>query len=202
MEETARKIYLVRHAKPDVKQGIYYGGGTDVGLSSEGAECARTLAQKLGINPPNLCTSRMLRAKQTLEHLFPARRDSFKVVEDLHEILGGDFEMKPFDEIVKLWDEKFKQDNKEIADCGFPNGETLRDVQRRAVKALENLLCQTEGDILIVLHGGVIWTLLCHYFDFDINKVFSYPMHYCSVAELEQNKSGMRLVRFNWTPEL
>jgi len=202
MDGSVRKIYLVRHAQPDVEPGIYYGGGSDIPLSYEGTVAARELAAKLGVNPTNICCSTMIRARQTLEYLFPSRKDNFRVLEGLHEIIMGEWELKKFDEIHKGWKEIAKREGKELADCQCNGGETLRQMQARAVAAFEKELADTDGDSLMVLHGGVIWALLCRYFDFDLNNVFSYLMHYCSVTELELSENGMRLVRFNWTPKL
>lgn len=201
-EQTARRIYFVRHASPEIEAGTYYGGGTDLPLSYDGTLQARALGAKIGINPTNIYTSTMLRARQTAELMFPSRKESIREAEGLQEIFMGEWECKTFDEVRSKWKETFEIPGKEFADCSCPGGETFRQVQTRAVNALEKLLEETEGDLLVVFHGGVIWTLLCHYFDFNLNKVFFYPMQYCSVCELEKNQYGMRLVRFNWTPEL
>lgn len=201
-EQTVRRIYLLRHAEPDIESGVYYGGGTDMPLSYEGTLRARNVGAKLGINPTNLFTSTLRRSRETLELMFPTRKDSIREVEGLQEIFMGEWELKTFDEVRDKWAETFEREGVEFADCHCPGGETFRQVQTRAVKALEQLLSETDGDVLIAMHGGVIWTLLCHYFDFNLNNVFFYPMQYCSVCELELNEAGMRLVRFNWTPEL
>lgn len=202
MQDILRKIYLVRHAEPDIEPCIYYGGGTDLPLSYNGTVRARELAAKLGINPTNLCCTTMLRAKQTLEYLFPSRKDSFRIIENMEEIHGGEWELKPFTEIYKEWQQTAHGKAVDFANSCAPGGETLLQLQQRTVAAFEKLLDETCGDILIVMHGGVIWTLLCNYFDFDLNKVFSYPLFYCSVTELSQTTSGLQLTRFNWTPEL
>ncbi len=201
-DQATRRIYLVRHAAPEVERGIYYGGGTDLPLSYDGTLHARSLGAKLGINPTNLFTSTMLRARQSAELMFPNRKENIKDAEGLQEIFMGEWELKSFDEVRGKWKETFEIPGKEFADCSCPGGETFRQVQTRAVSALEKILAETEGDVLIVMHGGTIWTLLCHYFDFNLNNVFYYPMQYCSVCELHSNPNGMRLVRFNWTPEL
>ena len=201
-DNMTRRLYLLRHAEPEVARGIYYGGGTDLPLSYEGTLRARNVGAKLGINPTNLFTSTMKRSRQTLELMFPTRKDSIKEVEGMHEIVMGEWELKSFDEVHDKWGETFEIEGVDFADCHCPGGETFRQVQTRAVAALEKLLADTDGDLFIATHGGVIWTLLCHYFDFNLNNVFYYPMQYCSICELEQKKSGMRLVRFNWTPEL
>lgn len=201
-EQTVRRIYLVRHATPEAEKGIYYGGESDLPISYDGTLLARALGAKLGINPTNIYTSTMLRARQTAELMFPGRKESIKEAEGLHEICMGEWEMKTFDEVRSKWAETFERPGVEFADCCCPGGETFRQVQTRAVNALEKILAETQGDLLIVMHGGTIWTLLCHYFDFNLNNVFYYPMQYCSVCELETNANGMRLRRFNWTPEL
>jgi len=202
VEDILRKIYLVRHAQPDIEPGIYYAGQTDLPLSYNGTVRARELAAKLSINPTNLCCTTMLRSKQTLEFLFPSRKDSFRIVENMEEIHGGEWELKPFAEIHKDWQQTTHAKAIDFANSCAPGGETLLQLQQRAVAAFEKLLGETCGDILIVLHWGVIWTLLCNYFNFDLNKAFSYPLYYCSVTELSQTESGMQLTRFNWTPEL
>ena len=55
-----------------------------------------------------------------------------------------------------------------------PRRESFRDLQKRTVPAFDEILRENPcGNIVLFAHGGVIWTLMCNYFGFKLNDIFS-----------------------------
>ncbi len=164
------KLTLIRHGITDgVKRGLVY-GATDIPLLPEGEEeLKRRRAEKIYPTGARYYTSPLQRTHQTLRLLYGDI--PFTVVEDLREMNFGVFEMRQVegdlenDPVFRAWDAD--RINK---DC--PDGESYGNLHRRAVAALEKILAEAgEEDTVCVIHGGVIVSILLHYFpDWDFGK--------------------------------
>jgi broad specificity phosphatase PhoE len=200
-----QKIFLVRHAKPELPySGRLYYGHTDYPLSKEGIERAKILSKDLdGITFDHIFSSNLLRARHTAELIMPGRASDIKLINAFCEINLGDWEGKTFDEVRETWNELYEARGNSFESVAPPNGESFKDLQKRTVTAFEDILCKyTSGNILIVSHGGVMWTLICHYFSLDLNDIFYYPTDFCGVHVLDRFNGMMKLLRYNWSSKL
>lgn len=198
-------IFLMRHAKPELPHnGKLYYGQTDYPLSEEGRQFAAQIGEKVKkVNFDAVYSSTLLRAKHTAELMLPEQRDEIKTIKELSEISVGDWEGKSYDEVRTCWEELYDSSGDSFASIAPPNGESFKDLQKRTVPAFENIINKhPSGNLLIVAHGGVIWSLICHYFNFKLDDIFFYPMDYCGIHMLERNSSFMKLIRYNWNEHL
>ena len=164
----SKRIYLMRHAKPELPFGgrVYY-GRTDFPLSAEGRAAAAALGGHLRgrIKFDALYTSGMTRAVETASLAVPGMAGT--AVPELR-----------------------------------PGGESFEEMQRRTVPAFEKIAAAHEsGNILIVAHGGAIWSIVAHLFGLNLNDMFFFPLDYCGIDVVEPSCGRWRLVRYNWTPE-
>jgi probable phosphoglycerate mutase len=67
-----------------------------------------------------------------------------------------------------------------MADFCPPDGESFRDVQKRALGFLSGLP-RDHGNILLVTHAGVIRTILCAVQGIDLKDLFSISPDYGSL---------------------
>ncbi len=200
-----QKIFLVRHAKPELPyNGKLYYGHTDYPLSVEGIERAKILREDLkGINFDHIFSSNLMRALQTAEIIVPGRTAEIEQVNGLSEINLGDWEGKTFDEVRETWNELYEARGCSFDSVAPPNGESFKDLQKRTVMAFEEILSRcTTGNILIVSHGGVMWTLMCNYFSLKLNDIFFYPTEFCGLHVLSRSDGMMKLIRYNWSSKL
>jgi len=200
-----QKIFLVRHAKPELPHnGRLYYGHTDYPLSSEGVSRAKLLSKDLeGIEFGHIFSSSLLRARHTAELIVPERTSDIKLINAFREINLGDWEGKTFDEVRETWNELYEARGNSFDSVAPPNGESFKDLQKRTVEAFENILCKyTAGNILIVSHGGVMWTLICHYFGLSLNDIFYYPTDFCGVHLIDRYDGRMKMIRYNWSSKL
>ena len=203
-ENKVQNIYLVRHGKPQLPHQRMYYGNADYPLSPEGEASAEALGRALAdMRFDHVYTSALVRARQTLLLARPDLYDRAKPVAGLNEINLGEWEGRTFDEVRAEWDQLYEARGRDFANVAPPRGECFADVQKRTVPAFEELLKDCpEGDILVVAHGGAIWTLMCHYFGLDLNDIFYFLMEYCGVNKLQRSGGFMKLARYNWSPEL
>ena len=198
-------IYLVRHARPELPfgGGVYY-GRTDYPLSDSGAEDAAALGAALSrVKFDHIYSSPMKRARRTASLIVPGRSKEVRVSKDLQEISLGDWEGRTYDEVREQWNEIFEKRGQSFSTTAPPDGECFADVQKRAVPAFDRILKNSPtGNLLVVAHGGVIWTLMCRYFSFKLDDLFFYPMDYCGVHVIVRTDGMMRLIRYNWRPRI
>ncbi len=200
-----QKIYLIRHAKPDLPhRGKLYYGSTDYPLSEEGVMMARRLAEVLrGIKADTVFSSDLRRARETAEIALAGRTCEIRPVRGLREIHLGDWEGRSFDEVRSTWNEIYEKRGVSFDSVGPPGGESFKDLQKRTVPAFDEILRDNPcGNIMLFAHGGVIWTLMCNYFGFKLNDIFFYPMDFCGIHLIERSDGLMKLIKYNWSRDL
>ncbi len=149
------KIILIRHCETDWNSGNRYLGWEDVPLNNAGRNRAKLLAGQLkGENIEKIYSSNLSRAYETAGII--SKFHSLEVVRipELNEINFGDWEGLTFNEIEAKYKEKAKEYMSDPLNFRFPNGETLREFNKRVLSALDPILKKNSGRILIVAHGG------------------------------------------------
>lgn len=163
-------LYLVRHGETEHnRKGIIQGGGIDSALNSEGRAQARALAQRLESVPVDtLYASTLRRAQQTADILAPPHEPlSRTYLRDLDEMDWGVYEGDPpseeRDASMGAIKEDWRSGNYERS---IEEGESIRDVQERAHRALRHILTRSGGrTALVVTHGRYLRVLLATLLD-------------------------------------
>lgn len=149
-----RKIYLIRHAMPDIPIGERWciGGQTDIPLGKLGRLQAALLPfvpELQGVN--RVFCSTLIRARETALPLCPEP----VAVEGLEEQRMGVWDGLPFTEIMARFPELYTAREKNAA--LLPEGaEADAAVRARMHAALINCLDQSTGDIAVVSHKSAI----------------------------------------------
>ncbi len=198
-----QNIFLVRHGKPELPHGgkIYY-GATDFPLSEDGIKSANLLSAALrDIDFDAVFSSTMSRARRTAEII--SNGTEIKEINELCEINLGEWEGRGFDEVREQWKEIYEKRGASFDSVAPPGGESFIELQKRTVPAFEKILSECDAkNILIVSHGGVMWTLMCHYFNFKLNDMFFYLTDYCGIHLLQRENKLLRLKKYNWSPNI
>lgn len=144
------RFYFIRHGRTDANaQGKMCGGDWDIPLNGEGEQQAHAAAQKfLSLpkedRPEFICSSPMMRARQTGEAISSVLKMPMKVVEELREWRVGDWEGKPWGEVPDPFTTTEDPNN----------GETRREFEERVIRGASKAL-EEDGPVLIVGHGAV-----------------------------------------------
>lgn len=184
------RALLVRHGVTGETGRILSGRLPGVGLSDRGKLDARMVAEHLAAHevaaiytsPVQRCreTARLLAVPHTLAPLTDRRlieadygRWAGRTLKDLRRL--------------KAWQRLMSHASR----FRFPEGETLTEVQVRAVAACEEL-ARNHGDetILVVSHSDVIRTLLCHYLGTPLDLVHRLHVAPTSLSVIELGTEG------------
>jgi probable phosphoglycerate mutase len=164
------RLYLVRHGETEYnRRGIVQGGGIDSTLNDTGVAQAEALAGRLTDTAvDSVYASTLRRAKQTADVLAsPHEPVSKTYLRDLEEMAWGVFEGEPpsaeRDEAMGAIKERWRAGH---YDHDIEGGESIRDVQARAHRAMDHIVMREKGKtVLVVTHGRYLRVLLASVLD-------------------------------------
>ncbi|MBX6377623.1 MAG: alpha-ribazole phosphatase [Clostridia bacterium] len=192
-------VFLVRHGETTWNRSGRYQGHRDVPLSPEGQRQAERLAARLRcLAFDAVLSSDLRRAVDTAAPVATAVGVPVEMVPELREMNFGAWEGFTFREVERRFPESARAYREDAADARPPGGETLREVQARAVRALAERWRPTWRRVLVVTHGATIKALVCHYLGLDLSFRRSFVIDNASITTLWlQREAPARLVRLN-----
>ena len=160
------RIILIRHGETEWNRLHRFQGRSNISLNPKGNDQARALALTLkNETVAAIYSSPLERAIETAVHIGRFHSSAPLIKESgLQEMNLGDFEgmeaqrwVAEYQDFRKAWEEN-------PAALAMPGGESLKDVQKRAVDTLERISKPyTSGNTLLICsHNFVIISLLCH----------------------------------------
>ena len=195
IKSSGTRILLIRHGETDWNRIHRFQGRSDVPLNQKGREQARALALALKHEPITaIYSSPLVRAIETarLIKMFHFSTPFFEE-EALIEMDLGDFDgmeakrwAAQFQDFRKAWQEN-------PASVKMPGGESLKDVQTRAIDALERItkIYPPGSTLLICSHNFVNLTILCHALKISLNRFRDLQQDTAGISVLY--KQGYRL---------
>jgi probable phosphomutase (TIGR03848 family) len=166
------QILLVRHAVNDfVKTGKLAGWTPEVHLNEEGKAQAEVLGQRLADVPINhLYASPLERTMETAEAI-RQHHPNLEIVQNVEigEVRYGDWEGKAIADLRsrKMWQVVQEYPSRAY----FPNGETMRGVQTRAVNEIERLVTVHPRDLVVVVsHADLIKMVIAHFLGMHLDN--------------------------------
>jgi len=160
------RILLARHGETEWNRIQRFQGVSDIALNKTGKEQAIALARALSREPlAAIYTSPLIRAKETANRIqsyhtsVPIYEEPGFVEMDLGEFEG--MEAKQWAALYPDFRDSWREDPSSVK---MPAGENLREVQTRAVEALERIAkpYPTAATLLVCTHNCVICSILCH----------------------------------------
>lgn len=151
MDSRITKVYFVRHATPDLTDK-----SENRPLSKKGFQDANLVYQYLFDKKIDMFVSSPYpRSIQTIEKLAEKLEKEILLIDDLRERKIGQWVLDFEDFSKKQWNDfNYK----------IPGGESLNEVQRRNVNALEELLMENKGKVLCIgTHGTALSTIINYY---------------------------------------
>lgn len=157
-------LLLIRHGENEyTRAGKLAGWTPGVHLNEAGQKQAQMLAARLGKAPlAAIYSSPLERARETAEPLAQAKHLPVHVLSGLGEVSYGQWQGKSLKALArtKLWQVVQQQPSA----MEFPEGETLRAVQARAVDAAEHIAREHPKALVAAFsHGDVIKLIAAHY---------------------------------------
>jgi probable phosphoglycerate mutase len=193
-------FFLVRHAVTS-DTGIRLTGWTDgVGLTEEGLRQSEVAGEGLaGVDLAAVYSSPIDRTMQTARVIARRHGLTVKTRRGLGEIDYGKWTNRPLKALMKtkLWD----QVQQFPSAVRFPDGESVREVQSRAVGALEEIAEEhPKGKVCCVSHGDVIKLIAAHYLGVHIDLYQRIVIGPASVSVIALSRWGPRVIALNNGP--
>ena len=192
-------IILVRHGENDwSKKHKLAGWLPGVHLNETGHRQAAALAQRLVALPIKaIYSSPLTRCVETAAYIADTHRLNVQHLEEIGEVHYGDWEGKKIKKLARkpLWQAVQFFPSR----MRFPGGEALRDVQARAVGALEETAARHEKEMIVVVsHADVIRLVLAHYLGVHIDLFQRLIISPASASIIALSAEGMvRVLRMN-----
>jgi alpha-ribazole phosphatase len=180
----AKRLLLLRHAPILAEHVGQLIGATDVPLDPAAGRQASALVDRVRRWAPQACfCSPMQRCRQTAAAVAPELPPV--VAPDLREIDFGRWEKRTFSEasamdpsLVQRWanfDPQF----------AFPGGENVGRFLDRVRAAADRLIQAEQQTVLVVTHGGVIRTMICHLLGIEPRKYLAFDVPYLAMAVVD-----------------
>ena len=191
----SRRVYLIRHGRPDFPDGSCCLGRTDIPLGTIGHMQSCLAARELehaGISA--VFTSPLSRACETAAYFSP----SAVVVPGLREADMGLWDGLSFREIKERFPELYERRGVDMS-VPIPGAEEPRAALCRFEEALMECLDKSSGDIAAISHSAVIRLMAARLFGTALESSREYRVPYCACVTLEYD-GGFRLVKIGEAP--
>ena len=156
------KLILIRHTETKWNKQKKYLGRTDISLSPKGQKQAGFISGYLrNKNISVIYSSKLKRVIETATAI--AKPHNLEVKQDvgLNEIDFGKWEGMTFNQIRKKYPDLARKYLSDPLNTKIPEGESLLKFRNRINKALEKILAQEKGTIVIISHAGVNRIIIC-----------------------------------------
>jgi broad specificity phosphatase PhoE len=174
MERSGIRILLIRHGETDWNRNGRFQGRSDLALNQKGRDQAHALA--LALKDESLTaiySSPLTRALETASFIkdFHPSVPLFEE-EGLVEMNLGEFEGMEAQRWVVEYPDFIKRWRDTPASIAMPGGESLQEVQTRAIRTLERITSRypSESTLLLCSHNFVNRTLLCYALDIPLDR--------------------------------
>ncbi len=193
-------FHLVRHGEHALQSRIIAGRTTGIGLSPKGrAEAAAVAERLIGEKVRAIYASPLDRTRETAAILAGHLDLPIAIHDDLIELDFGEWTGLTFDQVRT--DERWLpwQSCRSIA--AIPGGESWRQVQDRAVRALFDLRrSHPDGAVILVSHGDVIRAALLFALGMPLDFYNRIEVATGSISTVRIDDNGIRVPALNERP--
>jgi broad specificity phosphatase PhoE len=165
--EQGPHLVFVRHGETDGESSVRYHGRNDVPLSALGRAQMRRVAAALdGRRFAAVYASTLSRAVEAARIV--GATDAVQRLPGFDEIHFGDWEGLTAEEIRDRYPDHFARWQQHVGEFHYPGGESTAAFRDRVVHTLRAVLAEAPaGDLLFVVHKGVIRSVLAELLQLD-----------------------------------
>ena len=195
-------FHLLRHGEHVLRGRVLAGRTPGVGLSARGRAEMAAVAERLAEEQiAALYSSPLQRTRESAE-ILSARLDlPVEYREDLLELDFGEWTGLTFDAVRN--DERWQLWSTCRSIATTPGGESMRQVQERAVRALfEIRQGHPDATALIVSHGDVIRAALLFALGMPLDFYWRIEIGLASLSTIDIDDRGIRVLAVNERPRL
>ncbi len=194
------KLHLVRHGETDINASGRLQGTTNSTLTPRGRAQARELAvASLTWNPVAVYSSPLQRARSVAGAI--ADLSGLPVTDEprIIEMEMGELEGVTVQEMRDGWPDLYQGWRRDASSVTMPGGESLGDVQLRAMAAIEELdeRYDVEDTIIAVTHNFTIRCIVAAVIDLPLANINHMDLSLGSRTTITSGRRGRRLATFN-----
>ncbi len=197
-------VFLVRHGQTKSNTNGFYMGRSNEDLNKAGYTQAHHLSSRLArLSIDSIYTSPLQRAHATAAILNEPHQLELIVMEDLTEVHLGDWEGLHMDEVKRRWPELWQQSRIDPSEITMPNGENIREMAERAVRAFETVVETNQGkQTIMVTHQYIVKAIVAHALGVS-NSIFrKFEIDNASLSAIQVGNDNFRLITLNDTSHL
>jgi alpha-ribazole phosphatase len=174
------RLYLVRHGQVADGHTARYHGHNDIGLSAKGVQQYEALAAQLESVPlAGIYASDLTRARTGAEIISRGREVQLQIIPEFREVHFGLWEGLNFTEIAEQYPTELEARFRDLTTFRIPGGESLMDVQSRALPRLTSLIQQHRQEaFIIVAHAGINRVILSDALGLSLEFLFRLDQNY------------------------
>jgi probable phosphomutase (TIGR03848 family) len=195
-------LILIRHGHTDSADKKLTGWLPDVHLNETGQKQAQELPARLArVEIAAIYSSPLERTLETAQPLAKARGLRIHRVNDLGEVKFGEWQGQTLKVLSNKKEWKIVQ--AAPSTFQFPDGESFRETQSRAVGAIEKIVADHAKDTVVAFsHGDVIKLIVAYYSGIALDNFQRIAISPASISVIELCPFGARLGRLNDTGPL
>jgi probable phosphoglycerate mutase len=195
-------LILIRHGHTDWADKKLAGWLPDVHLNDAGKKQAEELPERLAaLDIAAVYSSPLERTIETAQPLAKARGLRIQRMNDLGEVKFGEWQ----GQTLKVLSNKKEWRIVQAAPSTFqfPDGESFRETQSRAVGAVEKIIAAHPKDTVVAFsHGDVIKLIVAYYSGIALDNFQRIGISPASISVIELGPMGARIGRLNDTGPL
>ena len=195
-------LLLVRHGHTDAAGKRLTGRAPGVHLNELGRRQAQRLVERLdGVRIDTIVSSPLERCRETAAPLAKARGHAVDVGRAFIEVGYGEWTGRSISQLrrTKLW----RRVMLAPSNVRFPGGESLLEVQVRAVDASFDIAARhARGTVLVVSHADVIRLLVAHLAGMHADHLQRLSIDTASITAVSISDGFPRLLTVNETDDL
>ena len=194
------RLHLVRHGETDINAAGRLQGSTNSLLTPRGHRQAQELAvASLAWNPAAVYSSPLKRARGVAEPI--ASLTGLAITEEprITEMAMGALEGVTVQQMRDDWPELYQGWRRDASSVTMPDGESLGDVQERAMAAFDDMdRCHSADDTVIaVTHNFTIRCIVAAIIDLPLANINYMDLALGSRTTVSTGRRGRRLSEYN-----
>jgi len=162
------RLILARHGETAWNVEKIYRGRSDVGLDEVGIKQAELLGISLShYGLEAIYSSPLKRALDTAKIIDHYQKIDTQIAEGLVDFDYGEWQCLPEREVERLYPALLNEWRNNPHKVRMPGGESLEDVQKRAIEVISDVLPNHQGSVVLVSHRVVNKVLICSLLGLD-----------------------------------
>ena len=194
------RLHLLRHGETDVNAAGRLQGSTDSILTALGRRQARDLGiASIAWKPAAVYSSPLSRARDVANQIGSATGIPVSIEPRIIEMEMGALEGVTIQQMRDRWPDLYQGWRRDASSVTMPNGESLGDVQMRAMEAVDEFDERHDADdtVIAVTHNFTIRCIVAAVLDLPLANINHMDLSLGSRTTITTGQRGRRLNGYN-----